>query len=140
MLIRSITTTLCILFGTCSFAQYQQYIQLVTPFLSDSIQSGFFYFNTPNNFQAGQLYQTYKLNAPDLNNNMILTDQHVDSLIGFTHLKYQQTFMDIPVEGAGCIEHYDTEGSLLYQCKTSRFYQEKSCSNSKCRRSNIRFD
>lgn len=77
MLIRSITTTLFILFGACSFAQYQQYIQLVTPFLSDSIQSGFFYFNTPNNFQAGQLYQTYKLNAPDLNNNMILTSTSI---------------------------------------------------------------
>lgn len=36
-----------------SFGQYDQYIQNVTPYLEDSIQSGFFYFNTPNNFQAG---------------------------------------------------------------------------------------
>lgn len=45
---------------------------------------------------------------------MILVDQHVDSLAGLTHFKYQQTFMDIPIEGAGCIEHYDTNGSLLF--------------------------
>ncbi len=39
--------------------QYPQYEQLVTPYLSDSIRSGFFYFKTPNNFQAGVLYQLY---------------------------------------------------------------------------------
>jgi Zn-dependent metalloprotease len=97
-----------------SFGQFQQYIQFVTPYLSDSIQSGFFYFNTPNNFQAGQLYQMYRLNAPDLNNNMVLIEQHIDSLAGLRHLKYQQTFMDLPIESAGCIEHYDKDGSLLF--------------------------
>lgn len=97
-----------------TFGQYQQYIQYVSPYLSDSIQSGFFYFNTPNNFQAGQLYQLYRQNAPDINNNMVLIDQHVDSLAGLTHLKYQQTFMNIPIEGAGCIEHYDKYGSLQF--------------------------
>jgi Zn-dependent metalloprotease len=97
-----------------TFGQYQQYIQYVSPYLSDSIQSGFFYFNTPNNFQAGQLYQLYRQNAPDLNNNMVLIDKHVDSLAGLTHLKYQQTYMNIPIEGAGCIEHYDKYGSLQF--------------------------
>ena len=109
-----IITIICVVLSKLSFGQYEQYIQYVTPYLSDSIQSGFFYFNTPNNFQAGQLYQLYRQNAPDLNNNMVLTDQHVDSLVGLTHFKYQQTFMDIPIEGAGCIEHYDLNGSLLF--------------------------
>jgi len=97
-----------------SFGQYQQYQQLIAPYLSDSIQSGFFYFNTPNNFQAGVLYQSYRQSAPDLNNDMVLIDQHIDSLAGLKHYKYQQTFMNIPIEGAGCIEHYDKNGSLLF--------------------------
>lgn len=108
-----ITLTLIVL-TNLSFGQYQQYEQYITPFLSDSIQSGYFYLNQPNNIQAGQLYQTYRMNAPDLNNNMILIDMHVDSLVGLTHYKYEQTYMDIPIEGAGCIEHYNTDGSLLF--------------------------
>lgn len=109
-----IITILFVALAKMGFGQYQQYIQYTTPYLSDSIQSGYFYFNTPNNFQAGSLYQMYRLNAPDLNNNMVLIDQHVDSLAGFRHFKYQQTFMNIPIEGAGCIEHYDQSGSLLF--------------------------
>lgn len=97
-----------------SFGQYQIFEQLVTPYLSDSIRSGHFYFITPNNIQAGSLYQSYRINAPDLNNNMKYIEQHTDSsdFGGFTHYKYQQTFMNIPIEGAGCIEHYDSTGSL----------------------------
>ena len=110
----NLNTIVFIVLAKLSFGQYQQYIQYISPYLSDSIQSGFFYFNTPNTFQAGQLYQLYRQNAPDLNNNMVLIDQHVDSLAGLSHLKYQQTYMDIPIEGAGCIEHYDTQGSLLF--------------------------
>lgn len=110
----NIITVICIVLSKLSFGQYQQYEQYITPFLSAPIESGFFYFTTPNNFQAGQLYQLYRQNAPDLNNNMILIDQHVDSLIGYTHYKYQQTYMNIPIEGTGCIEHYDTNGSLSY--------------------------
>lgn len=109
-----IITILFLVITKLSFGQFQQYIQYISPYLSDSIQSGFFYLNTPNNLQAGTLYQIYRLNAPDLNNNMVLVDQHVDSLAGLTHFKYQQTFMDIPIEGAGCIEHYDQYGSLLF--------------------------
>ncbi|RFC55663.1 M4 family metallopeptidase [Brumimicrobium aurantiacum] len=60
------------------------------------------------------MYQLYRQNAPDLNNNMVLTDSHVDSLVGFTHHKYQQTYMDLPIEGAGCIEHYEPNGSLNF--------------------------
>lgn len=103
-----------LLVSSFSFGQYQQYINMVTPYLNDSIKSGFFYFTTPNNFQPGFLYESYRQSAPDLNNNMVITDSHVDSLIGFTHHKYQQTFMDIPIEGAGCIEHFDTNGSLSF--------------------------
>lgn len=109
----SLTLTLIIL-SKLSFGQYQQYEQYITPFLSDSIQSGYFYLNQPNNIQAGQLYQTYRMNAPDLNNNMVLINMHVDSLLGLSHYKYEQTYMDIPIEGAGCIEHYNTDGSLLF--------------------------
>ena len=109
-----IITILFLVLAKISFGQFQQYVQYLAPYLSDSIQSGFFYFNTPNNFQAGALYQMYRLNVPDLNNNMVLIDQHVDSLAGLKHYKYQQTFMDIPIEGAGCIEHYDSNGSLLF--------------------------
>ena len=109
-----ILTIFIVLFSSLSFGQYQQYINMVTPYLNDSIQSGFLYFNTPNNFQPGNLYQLYRQNAPDLNNNMVLTDSHVDSLVGFTHYKYQQTYMDIPIEGAGCIEHYEPKGSLNF--------------------------
>lgn len=109
-----IITLMLIVITNLSFGQYQQYEQYITPFLSDSIQSGYFYLNQPNNIQAGQLYQTYRMNAPDLNNNMVLIDMHVDSLVGLTHYKYEQTYMDIPIEGAGCIEHYNTDGSLLF--------------------------
>src|SRR5690554_7167886 len=103
-----------LLVSNFGFGQYQQYINMVTPYLNDSIRSGFFYFTTPNNFQPGNLYLLYRQNAPDLNNNMVLTDSHIDSLVGFTHYKYQQTYMNIPIEGAGCIEHFDTNGSLSF--------------------------
>lgn len=106
-------TLIFIAMAKMSVGQYQQYVQYITP-LTAPIESGYFYLNTPNNFQAGALYQIYRLNAPDLDNNMLLVDTHVDELAGFTHYKYQQTYKGIPVEGAGCIEHYDTNGSLSF--------------------------
>lgn len=111
---KNIITSLLIVLTNFAFGQYQQYEQYITPYLSDSIQSGYFYLNQPNNIQAGQLYQAYRQNAPDLNNNMVLIDTHVDSLAGLKHYKYEQTYMNIPIEGAGCIEHYNTDGSLLF--------------------------
>jgi hypothetical protein len=84
-----ILTIFIVFLSSLSFGQYQQYINMVTPYLKDSIKSGFFYFKTPNNFQPGNLYQVYRQNTPDFNNNMILIDSHVDSLVGFTHNKYQ---------------------------------------------------
>lgn len=107
-------TLIMIVLSKLGFGQYEIYETYLTPFLSDSIQSGFFYFNVPNSISAGFLYQQYRINAPDLNNDMLLIDTHTDSLAGLTHFKYQQLFMDIPIEGAGCIEHYQTDGSLLF--------------------------
>lgn len=109
-----IITLLFIALTKLSFGQYQQYEQYLTPFLSAPIESGFFYFTTPNNIQAGQLYNWYKINAPDPDNSMWLIDEHVDSLAQYKHFKYQQAYKNIPVEGAGCIEHYDKKGSLLF--------------------------
>jgi Zn-dependent metalloprotease len=109
-----LTTIAFVILTKFGFGQYEEYQFLLTPYLSAPIESGFFYFNTPNNIQAGSLYQTYKLNAPDLDNDMFLIDTHVDSLAGLTHYKYQQLYKNIPVEGAGCIEHYDTYRSLLF--------------------------
>lgn len=110
-----IITLMVIAFAKISFGQYQQYIQDITPYLSRPITpNGFFYLNTPNNFQAGSLYQMYRVNTPDLDNDMLLVDTHIDQLAGFTHYKYQQMYKGIPIEGAGCIEHYDRDGSLSF--------------------------
>lgn len=96
------------------FGQYQQYETYISPYLSAPIESGFFYFNQPNTIQPGLLYQQYKLNAPDLNNDMLLIDTHTDNLVGLTHYKYQQLYKTIPIEGAGCIEHFTKNGSLAF--------------------------
>jgi Zn-dependent metalloprotease len=103
---KTLIVSLFIVLSKISFGQFAQYEQLLTPYLSKPIESSFFYFNTPNNFQAGSLYQNYRQSLPDLNNNMVLIDHHIDSLAGYTNYKYQQTFMNVPIEGAGCIEHY----------------------------------
>lgn len=107
-------TLIFIVMAKMSFGQYQQYESYITPYLSAPIESGFFYLQTPNNLQAGALYQYYRINAPDLDNDMLLINTHVDSLAGLTHFKYQQLYKTVPIEGAGCIEHYDTDGSLLF--------------------------
>lgn len=43
-----------------SFGQYEQYIDMIQPYLRDSTRSGFMYFNMPNAFQPGSLYNLYK--------------------------------------------------------------------------------
>lgn len=101
-----------IILSVKSMAQYEQYLPYVQPYLSAPIESGFFYFITPNNIQAGQLYQWYKITAPDLDNDMLLVKVHTDSAIGMTHYKYQQLYKGLRVEAAGCIEHYQSDGSL----------------------------
>lgn len=94
------------------FSQYEEYLPYIEPYLSAPIESGFFHFITPNNIQAGQLYQWYKINAPDPDNDMILVKVHTDSVVGMTHYKYQQYYKGLRVEAAGCIEHYQSDGSL----------------------------
>lgn len=95
-----------------SNAQYEQYLPYIQPYLSAPIESGFFHFKTPNNIQAGQLYELYKITAPDLDNDMVLVKVHSDSTMGMTHYKYQQMYKGLKVEVAGCIEHYQSDGSL----------------------------
>lgn len=107
-------TSFFILISSFIFGQHQQYETYISPYLSAPIESGFFYFNQPNSIQPGLLYQQYKLNAPDLNNDMLLIDTHTDNLVGLTHYKYQQLYKTIPIEGAGCIEHFTKSGSLVF--------------------------
>jgi hypothetical protein len=71
---KSIITIVCLAFAKLSFAQYDEYESLLTPYLSRPIESGYFYFSTPNNIQAGSLYQFYKTSVPDLINDMLLID------------------------------------------------------------------
>ncbi len=94
------------------YSQYEEYIPYIEPYLSAPIESGFFHFITPNNIQAGQLYQWYKITAPDPDNDMVLVKVHTDSVMGMTHYKYQQLYKGLRVEVAGCIEHYQSDGSL----------------------------
>lgn len=114
---KKVILLLCLFASSFSFGQYEQYINLVMPYLSDSIRSGFFYFKTPNNFQPGQLYQLYRTGAPDPDNDMLLLETKTDSLVGLVHYKYQQTYKGIPVEGAGCIEHYQNNMLLFINAK-----------------------
>lgn len=111
---KRIITIVCLAFAKLSFGQYDQYEYLLTPYLSRPIESGYFYFSTPNNIQAGSLYQFYKTSVPDLINDMQLIDVHTDELVGLKHFKYQQLYKTVPVEGAGCIEHYQADGSLQF--------------------------
>jgi Zn-dependent metalloprotease len=96
------------------FSQYQHFLQYITPYLSSPVVSGFYYINPSNSFQPGYLYQQYRVNTPDFDNQMILIDYHVDSLVGYSHYKYQQLYKNIPVEGAGCIEHFNESNKLKY--------------------------
>lgn len=96
------------------FSQYQHFLQYITPYLSSPVVSGFYHINPSNSFQPGYLYQQYRVNTPDFDNQMILIDYHVDSLVGYSHYKYQQLYKNIPVEGAGCIEHFNESNKLKY--------------------------
>jgi Zn-dependent metalloprotease len=109
-----ISLTLNIFVSFSSFSQYQHFLQYVTPYLSSPVVSGFYHINPNNSFQPGYLYQQYRLNTPDLDNQMALLDYHTDSLVGYTHYKYQQLYKNIPIEGAGCIEHFNEFNKLVY--------------------------
>ena len=109
-----ISLTLNIFVSFSSFSQYQHFLQYVTPYLSSPVVSGFYHINPNNSFQPGYLYQQYKLNTPDFDNQMALIDFHIDSLVGYSHYKYQQLYKNIPIEGAGCIEHFNELNKLVY--------------------------
>ncbi len=97
-----------------SFGQYQHFIQFINPYLSSPVESGFYRINPNNVFIPGQLYHQYRVSTPDLDNQMALIDYHTDSLVGYNHYKYQQLFKNIPIEGAGCIEHFNQQNKLVY--------------------------
>ena len=97
-----------------SFGQYQHFIQFINPYLSSPVESGFYRINPNNVFIPGQLYHQYRVSTPDLDNQMALIDYHTDSLVGYNHYKYQQLYKNIPIEGAGCIEHFNQQNKLVY--------------------------
>jgi hypothetical protein len=72
-------------FTSYSFTQYEQYLPFIEPYLTQPIESGFFHFNEQNSIQPGQLYQLYKINAPDLDNDMLLTKVSIDSFVNMSH-------------------------------------------------------
>lgn len=72
-------------FSVFSFGQLQQYLETITPYLRDTVKSGFLYFKMPNAFQPGALYSLYKQYANDYDNDMVLVNYHIDSLAGMNH-------------------------------------------------------
>ena len=70
--------------------------------------------NRRNNYQPGACFQYYKTQRNDVKNDMLLLDVHVDSLAFYKHYKFQQIYKGVPVEGAGCIEHFDPAGNLIF--------------------------
>ncbi|MDR0802292.1 T9SS type A sorting domain-containing protein [Fluviicola sp.] len=108
-------TLVCIGFAVFTYGQYQKYVEYITPFLSGPPSSGFYDLITPNNFlQPGQLYEGYKAFAGDPFNDMLVTSDYVDNLAQMRHVTYQQTYKNIPVEAAGCVEHFNSEESLSF--------------------------
>lgn len=102
------------LITTRANAQLEDYDSLITQYLTAPPESGFMLFQKPNYFPPGGLFQVYQDSTNDVDNNMVLVSNHTDSLIRFRHYKYKQTYKGLDVEGAGCIEHFDTDWSLDY--------------------------
>ncbi len=95
-----------------TFAQLENYDSLVSQYLTQAPESGFFNFQTPNLIPPGGLYQIYVDSTGDADNTMELIMHHKDSIIFYDHYKYKQRYKGLDVEGAGCIEHFDRNGSL----------------------------
>ena len=111
--ITKIITIMSIVLSNFTFGQFENYIDYVNPSLSeDSIQNGFFYFDETNSFLPGQVYQNYRNKNSDYDNQMVLKSQHTDSLIKYTHYRYQQYYKELPVEGAFYNEHFSPVGKL----------------------------
>lgn len=96
------------------FAQLDSFELTLAPMFSQPAEDGWMYFNAPNTFQAGACFDFYKTERNDVKNDMLLLDVHVDSLAFYTHYKFQQLYLGVPVEGAGCIEHFDPSGNLIF--------------------------
>lgn len=96
------------------FSQLDSFEVTLEPMFSIPEQDGWMYFNTPNNYQPGACFQYYKTQRNDVKNDMLLLDVHVDSLAYYKHYKFQQLYKGIPIEGAGCIEHFDQSGNLIF--------------------------
>lgn len=100
--------------STTGFAQLDSFEVTLAPMFSQPEQDGWMYFNTPNSYQPGACFAYYKTERNDTQNDMLLLDVHVDSLAFYKHYKFQQLFKGVPVEGAGCIEHFDPIGNLIF--------------------------
>lgn len=97
-----------------SFGQLDQFSTVMAPMLSEPVQHGFMRFNAPNAHAIGQCFQDYKVQMSDNANDMILINSHIDELTNMTHYKFQQIYKGVPVEFAGCIEHYNTAAELVF--------------------------
>lgn len=103
-----------IAFSNSMFAQLDEFETTLSPMFSKPADDGWMFFNTPNTYAPGACFQFYKTEKGDIDNNMKLINVHTDSLTHFTHYKFQQTYKNVPVEGAGCIEHFDPNGNLIF--------------------------
>ncbi len=100
--------------SSIGLSQLDQFESTLESYFSRPADDGWMYFTEPNNFQAGACFEYYKTVNNDTKNDMLLLNVGEDSLAHYTHYKYQQLYMNVPVEGAGCIEHFNTEGSLVF--------------------------
>ncbi len=48
------------------------------------------------------------------NNKFVVVKETTDEIFGWTHKKYQQTYLDKPVEGAEFIEHINLDGYVEF--------------------------
>ena len=104
----------CLALSTIGFSQLDSFEVVLAPRFSRPADDGWMHFNVPNNIAPGACFQHYKAEKGDLDNDMALMNVHTDSLTHYTHYKYQQTYKGVPVEGAGCIEHFDSKGNLIF--------------------------
>lgn len=96
------------------FGQLEQFTSIISSSFSEPREGGFMFFEIPNSTLVGDNFDQYKTIMNDVDNSMVLVDSHTDSLVHFTHYRFIQTYKEVPVEGAGCIEHFDSTGSLVF--------------------------
>jgi Zn-dependent metalloprotease len=74
----------------------------------DEVDSTGIFFPQPNTLNSGEVLALYdEVFYEDDNNSAVKIDEWQDSLLGYTHIKYQQYYGDYLVEGAQFIEHSD---------------------------------